>query len=92
MLLDVLPGSAGLAVAAGAAAEGDDGPGNPDGPGGPGDGPVPAGFAGRVTLTAPLATLAGLADRPGELSGLGPVDPWLTRDLAAAAAHNPKTT
>ena len=55
-------------------------------------GAVPAGFAGRVTLTVPLATLTGLADRPGELAGLGPVDPWLARDLAAAAAHNPKTT
>src|SRR4029077_17260640 len=43
------------------------------------------GFAARITLTAPLATLAGLADRPGELGGLGPVDPWLARDLAAAA-------
>jgi len=53
---------------------------------------APAGFAGRVTLTVPLATLAGLADRPGELAGLGPVDPWLTRDLAGAAAANPKTT
>ena len=50
------------------------------------------GFASRVTLTAPLATLTRLAGRPGELSGLGPVDPWLTRDLAAAAAANPKTT
>src|SRR5437016_1284041 len=57
-------------------------------PGGaPGAGP--AGFAGRVTLTVPLATLAGLADRPGELGSLGPVDPWLARDLAAAAAANP---
>ena len=55
-------------------------------------GPVPAGFAGRVTLTVPLATLAGLADRPGELAGLGPVDPWLARDLATAAAANPRTT
>ena len=55
-------------------------------------GVAPAGFAGRVTLTAPLATLARLADRPGELSGLGPIDPWLARDLATAAAHNPKTT
>jgi Domain of unknown function (DUF222) len=54
-------------------------------------GPATAGFAGRVTLTVPLATLAGLADRPGELAGLGPVDPWLARDLAAAAA-NPTTT
>ena len=39
-------------------------------------------FAGRVHLTVPLATLAGLADRPGELGGIGPVDPWLARDLA----------
>jgi hypothetical protein len=54
--------------------------------------PAPAGFAARITLTTPLATLAGLADRPGELGGLGPVDPWLTRDLAAAAARNPRTT
>ena len=44
------------------------------------------------TLTVPLATLAGLADRPGELAGLGPVDPWLARDLAAAAARNPSST
>jgi hypothetical protein len=54
--------------------------------------PASAGFAARITLTAPLATLAGLADRPGELGGLGPVDPWLARDLAAAAAANPRTT
>ena len=55
-------------------------------------GAVPAGFASRVTLTVPLVTLTRLAGRPGELSGLGPVDPWLARDLAAAAAANPKTT
>ena len=53
---------------------------------------APAGFASRVTLTAPLATLTRLAGRPGELAGLGPVDPWLTRDLATAAARNPRTT
>ena len=61
----------------------------------PGAGPAggaAGGFAGRVTLTVPLGTAAGLADRPGELSGLGPVDPWLARDLAAAAARNPATT
>jgi hypothetical protein len=28
----------------------------------------------------------------GELTGLGPVDPWLARDLASAAAANPKST
>ena len=60
-------------------------------PGTPGQpSPAPAGFASRVTLTAPLATLTRLADRPGELSGLGPVDPWLTRDLAAARRSQPQ--
>ena len=54
--------------------------------------PAPAGPAARITLTVPLVTLAGLADRPGELGSLGPVDPWLARDLAAAAAANPRTT
>ena len=75
----------------GGPASGPAGPGGPP-PAGPGGGAVPAGFAGRVTLTAPLATLARLADRPGELAGLGPIDPWLARDLATAAARNPKTT
>src|SRR5690348_7173855 len=59
---------------------------------GQGGAAAPAGLAGRITLTAPLATLTGLADRPGELAGLGPVDPWLARDLANAAAVNPRTT
>jgi hypothetical protein len=45
-----------------------------------------------VNLTIPLHTLTGLADRPGELGGIGPVDPWLARDLARAAASHPKTT
>ena len=71
------------------------GPGLPPRPGPPARRPAalrPRGFASRVTLTVPLATLTGLAGRPGELAGLGPVDPWLARDLAAAAARNPKTT
>jgi hypothetical protein len=74
---------------------GDGGSGRPDpaGPGTPpGAGVIPAGFAGRVHLTVPLATLLELADRPGEIPGIGPVDPWLARDLARAAAQNPKTT
>ena len=54
-------------------------------------GAAPGGFAGRANLTVPLATLTSLAGRPGELSGLGPIDPWLARDLATAAARNPKT-
>jgi uncharacterized protein DUF222 len=63
-------------------------PGTGPGPGGG----IPAGFAGRTHLTVPLATLLGLAGRPGELPGLGPVDPWLARDLALASAANPKTS
>ena len=58
----------------------------------PGAGVRPSGFVGRLHLTVPLATLLDLADRPGEIPGLGPVDPWLARDLARAAAANPKTT
>ena len=54
--------------------------------------PSPGGFAGRATLTVPLATLLDLADRPGEIPGIGPIDPWLARDLADAAARNPKST
>ena len=62
------------------------------GPGGPLAGMIPPGFAGQVTLTVPEATLTGRADRPGELGGIGPVDPDLARDLAAAAARNPRST
>ena len=74
------------------------GPAGPDSPaaaltaGGPQASAMPAGFAGRITLTIPLATLLGLADRPGEIPGIGPIDPALARDLANAAAANPKTT
>ena len=76
-------------------ADGDDGPGPPH-PAGqhtpPGSGVLPAGFAGRNHLTIPLATLLGLAERPGEITGIGPVDPALARDLAEASAANLKTT
>jgi Domain of unknown function (DUF222) len=82
----------------------DNGPGGPPGPGGPADpfdppdpaspvtGLIPPGFAGQITLTAPVTTLLDRAGRPGELAGLGPIDPDLARDLAAAAARNPRTT
>jgi hypothetical protein len=53
---------------------------------------IPAGFAARTNLTLPLATLLWLADRPGVLPGIGPVDPALARDLAAAAARHPAST
>ena len=70
----------------------DPAPGPAPGPGGPLAGMIPPGFAGQVTLTIPEATLTGRADRPGELGGIGPVDPDLARDLAAAAARNPRST
>ena len=43
-------------------------------------------------LTIPLVTLLGLADRPGEMPGIGPLDPDLARDLAAAAARSTRST
>src|ERR1700678_138320 len=58
----------------------------------PGSGVIPAGFIGRNHLTISLTTLLELAQRPGEIPGIGPVDPWLARDLARASATNPKTT
>ena len=36
---------------------------------------LPAGFAGKINLTTPLATLLDLAEWPGEIPGLGPIDP-----------------
>jgi hypothetical protein len=72
---------------------GGSGPPEPDGPGiPPTGGAVPAGFAGRLHLTIPLTTLLDLAERPGEIAGIGPIDPALARDLAGSAAANPKTT
>ena len=61
-------------------------------PAGPLAGVIPPGFAGRANLTIPLATLLGLADRPGEMPGIGPLDPDLARDLAAAAARSARST
>ncbi|MGH3248184.1 MAG: hypothetical protein ACRDOI_18570 [Trebonia sp.] len=75
----------------------DGGPGGGDpgsGGGGPGPGPSPAGRALQLRppdLIVPLATLLGLADRPGEIQGLGLLDPALARQLAAAAAASPRT-
>jgi hypothetical protein len=80
---------------------GSNGPGQGDG-GSPGGGADPDGEprAGQPSASAvsparladlvlPLATLLGLADRPGEGYGLGPLDPDLCRSLAIAAAGSP---
>ncbi len=76
----------------------DDGPGphgeNSDGPGEGGAGPdgpeghqAPA--APLAEVTVPLATLQHRAARAGDSRLLGPLDPALARDLAAAAARSP---
>jgi hypothetical protein len=81
----------------GPGSRGDGGPGPRDPePAGPGTPPtagvVPAGLTGRMHLTVPVTTLLNLAERPGEIPGLGVVDPALARDLASAAAQSPETT
>jgi hypothetical protein len=74
--------------------------GDPGGDSGPGGGDDhgddrPGGARGRPVLpevTAPLTTLQRGAKRPGDNRLLGPLDPALTRDLAAAAARSPYAT
>ena len=59
----------------------------------PGDGSGADGsLAAAINLTIPLATLLGLAERPGEAAGLGAIDPALARELARRAVGNPRTT
>ena len=59
----------------------------------PGDGPGADGsLAAAINLIIPLATLLGLAERPGEAAGLGAIDPALARELARRAAGNPQST
>jgi Domain of unknown function (DUF222) len=74
----------------------DDGPdgGSPGGgsSGSPAGGNSAPHLPPRLTdLVLPLATLLGLAERPGEGHGLGPLDPALCRELASAATGSPWT-
>lgn len=48
-------------------------------------GDAAAAISGRVHVTVPAATLAGIGDQPALLAGYGPIDPELARRLAAAA-------
>lgn len=66
------------------------GGGSPSGgsPGASGTG-QPGGRPVLADLTFPLATLLGLAERPGEGHGLGVLDPDLCRRLAELAAASP---
>ena len=71
------PDAAGPDGRGGAGPGGGSGPAGPDNPAGPpAVGPqasaVLAGFARRITLTVPLATLLDLADRPAEIPASGP--------------------
>jgi len=92
--LDILLGTDSRPAPPTGGGDGDPGPGAPPGPApaGPPAGLVPAGFAGRLNLTIPLTTVLDLADRPGELGGIGPIDPALARDLARSAACHPRST
>ena len=74
--------------------EGPDGGGeDPGGASGPGDGDGgPRGGGVQPALpevTVPLVTLQGHAARAGDNRLLGPLDPAMARDLAAAAARSP---
>jgi hypothetical protein len=63
---------------------GGEGPGNGD------DGPGSGGSHSALPeVTVPLATLQRLAERSGDNRLLGPLDPAMARDLAAAAARSP---
>ena len=74
----------------GADPSGDDsGPGGSHGPGGPEASPSTRPVLPEVTV--PLATLQRRAERPGDNRLLGPLDPAMTRDLAAAAARSPRS-
>jgi hypothetical protein len=63
----------------------DDPRGGPSPSRSPDDHPEPRSL---TDLVIPLLTLLGLAERPGEGHGLGPLDPALCRDLAAAASNS----
>ena len=81
------PRDGGPGAGGGGPGTGGGGPGTGGGgPGGPAAGPVPAGFAGKVTLTVPLTTVQDRAARPGEIAGIGPVDPDHVRSLSG---HRP---
>jgi hypothetical protein len=65
-------------------------------PGGAGPGNLGPAFAARANLTLPavdipLFSALGLARRPGEARGLGTLDPALARQLAEAAARDPRS-
>jgi hypothetical protein len=71
---------------------GGSGPDSGDGGGPAGPGPSSLGLPANLDLTIPLADLLGLARRAGEARNLGTIDPGTARDLALAAARDPRTS
>jgi hypothetical protein len=53
--------------------------------------PPPFWLTGTVNVTVPLATLLGLADRPGEAIGFGPLHADTARELATGMSAHPAT-
>jgi hypothetical protein len=47
------------------------------------------GLRGNINLTAPLGTILGISDRPGQLAGFGPITGHSARQLAAGALGQP---
>ncbi|HEV8277521.1 MAG TPA: DUF222 domain-containing protein [Streptosporangiaceae bacterium] len=73
-----------------------DGISPPPWPGLPGRDDVPSsgcppGRPGRVTLTVPWQTLAGMSAEPGTVCWLGPVTPQVSRQIAESGADDPRT-
>ncbi len=97
------PGPAGTPATAGPQhtdPEGNDGgpgPGGPaNGPGGSGSGGQPGAdtgpsLAALVNITVQWSTLTGQSATPAEVGGYGTIDAADARDLAAAAARDPRT-
>jgi hypothetical protein len=82
-LLPPVPGNEDGACDPAARPSGGSGPGG-SGPGGSGPGGSGlAGLTGSVQLVMPAAAWLGLSDAPGEAPGLGSLDAWTCRDLAA---------
>jgi hypothetical protein len=50
-----------------------------------------AALTGSVHLTMPVSAWMGLSHPPGEAAGLGPLDAWTCRDLAARLSAGPGT-
>ena len=83
------PGSGGPANGPGGSGPGPRRPGGAaGGPGGADAGPS---LAALVTLTVPWSTLTGQSAAPAEVGGYGTIDAADARDLAAAAARDPRT-